>query len=606
MDRIAVTVRTSTASRKPTRPCHLCASPYPHLACSVCTATWCRSCLSADELDLEACLHSGEGCLVCRRVCPCTSCAGHIRNSEVVRCEWRDEVTSLRQLLEDARRKAEGLRQAASKKMSTGSPHLLQHVSIDRAAFNEEVLLRTVVCDRVPLVLRGCLDVPHSPHWSLRFLRKNYGSTPVGVRYMLIDDEDDGVFSILKDGVHTIRDFLARAPARDYRSDIEYEWNDESLDLMEHVVSYAKDFSFGEHVPEWRDDVPKLVPKELHSIPSSDILSCCQPDEVSQVGPMVLMAYIGPPGTRTPFHIDKLDSIAYNLHMEGETTKVWYMVHHDDTKKLDAIIRCGSSKLRNENVWLDPAILLSSDIRLWVIRQDVGDMVIVPPGNPHQVLNEGTQMSLAIAANIVVDAALPLSLRVMAQNRDKNINSVYRIKAMIYYCVLDTLEQLQRHAAAEQAGMFFDTIRNFAVSSYWITPKKGSAHASTLEEPHRLMGRLAVLEPMLARVVEEEVLFAGECMDGYRSDDSLPHLRLCNMCGADIFNRRVACTSCDTGDGFDLCLHCFRSDKAVKAHYGHKMQLMEYLPLGCLRDLTRLVRAVLQHGPKDSTHEDCS
>jgi hypothetical protein len=40
-----------------------------------------------------------------------------------------------------------------------------------------------------------------------------------------------------------------------------------------------------------------------------------------------------------------------------------------------------------DDFWLDPSVLPVSGLRYWTAEQTLGDLIIVPPLVPHQVLN---------------------------------------------------------------------------------------------------------------------------------------------------------------------------------------------------------------------------
>lgn len=56
------------------------------------------------------------------------------------------------------------------------------------------------------------------------------------------------------------------------------------------------------------------------------------------VQPVVWMAYMGCEGTRTPLHIDKVGSIAFNLHAFGPGIKKWWLIRHTESSKLEEAI----------------------------------------------------------------------------------------------------------------------------------------------------------------------------------------------------------------------------------------------------------------------------
>jgi len=230
---------------------------------------------------------------------------------------------------------------------------------------------------------------------------------------------------------------------------------------------YAKDFCFGERIQEWKDAFLPILPEFLAPGASDDIIGAIP----EAARPMVLMAYMGATGTRTPIHIDKLNSIAFNLHTFGDGSKRWWMVNHEDTPTLREFLSQNGRALHTDDCWVNPHDLRSLPIRLWEFDQNKGDMVIVPPGVPHEVFNWVCRcfffvhlqvhklnveirlqkgLSVALAANVINESSILLSWESEKANRDLRINSVYKFKAAVYNGILREIENAKMQEKVDQ------------------------------------------------------------------------------------------------------------------------------------------------------------
>ena len=109
---------------------------------------------------------------------------------------------------------------------------------------------------------------------------------------------------------------------------------------------------------------------------------------------------MGNTGSRTPLHVDKLATVAFNVHVCGEGVKKWWLVAHSEVETLEKIIEENGGNLYKDAYWMSPSELESTGMKMWYHTQEKGDMVIVPPSVPHTVINEGG-FSCAVAANVM-------------------------------------------------------------------------------------------------------------------------------------------------------------------------------------------------------------
>jgi hypothetical protein len=139
---------------------------------------------------------------------------------------------------------------------------------------------------------------------------------------------------------------------------------------------YAKDFCFSDSVSQWADGMTLANTNVLASMLTTGLvcntiiwhsteLDRILPDHIKVSGsedllrylpaetrPIVLMAYLGSTGTRTPLHQDKIHSIAYNVHVHGSGTKRWWMIDARDTDALRSLLQERGRTLHCDDYWL--------------------------------------------------------------------------------------------------------------------------------------------------------------------------------------------------------------------------------------------------------------
>ena len=159
--------------------------------------------------------------------------------------------------------------------------------------------------------------------------------------------------------------------------DPDYEWKNDAVETSsrhsslfhssevpyrngDHVVVYAKDFLFQNVLPEWDQYMRSKLPSYLVPEGDEDMIRYLPPKQ----RPITLMAYIGSTHTRTPMHVDRLNTVAYNIHVVGGGVKKWWMVHAKDKGKLERLIQeqtGGEGHLHGDNVWVDPAMYVERE-----------------------------------------------------------------------------------------------------------------------------------------------------------------------------------------------------------------------------------------------------
>ena len=68
------------------------------------------------------------------------------------------------------------------------------------------------------------------------------------------------------------------------------------------------------------------------------------------------MAYIGGTHSRTPLHVDKLNTVAFNIHVTGGGVKRWWMIDRGEKWNLEKLLRKGGGHLHTDDTWCDPGL----------------------------------------------------------------------------------------------------------------------------------------------------------------------------------------------------------------------------------------------------------
>jgi hypothetical protein len=430
---------------------------------------------------------------------------------------------------------------------------------VDR--FSTENFNEQVVKGRTPVCLRGANKLMDTSIFSAAWLFANYSKVQTDVRYQIVSEKDPTLYRILADDKKPLGWFLRKAADMHFnpKEDPEHRpsWDVQLGDTGRpdaRFCLYAKDFSFTEHIPEWKAAV--RFPTWIQPLgEESDLLSALPPSS----RPVTLMAYLGSHLSRTPFHMDKVGTIAINVMLDGsKAEKHWWLVHHEDTPKLARAAFLYGGNLYNDKTWISPAYLASLGIRVWHCVQRVGDLIVVPPMVPHQVMNKGPGVSIAVACNVFSAQVAELALDCDKINRLRYVDSVYRVKATIYCGVLAQ------------------------VQTTWLGGVPN-------------VRRLQQLLPAYERLVQEEDLRPYGLLDS--DTQAFDNARyLCDVCKTDIFNTCLIC-SCDKKG--ESCLQCYPAwCKRLHDGPGHQIKILRHLSFAQLSGVLARARDMCVSAPQ--------
>lgn len=199
---------------------------------------------------------------------------------------------------------------------------------------------------------------------------------------------------------------------------------------------YCKDWLYGAFDPRWPRAVYDQLPRRLQPRNAHDMLG-----GLDDAALLVSMAYLGAQGTRTPLHVDKSLSIAFNCIVWreaecAEASKRWWIFHPSDKAVVDAAVRHRDrdARLEDDLHWLD-ADALTHDAQLAhsVVRFDqvLGEVVVVPPGAPHCVVNRGG-LTFAVAANLLDVSVALEAVHLERENRALRVRNNFKVRCAVW------------------------------------------------------------------------------------------------------------------------------------------------------------------------------
>eukprot|EP01117_Protostelium_nocturnum_P010757 TRINITY_DN3877_c0_g1_i2.p1 TRINITY_DN3877_c0_g1~~TRINITY_DN3877_c0_g1_i2.p1 ORF type:complete len:1111 (-),score=318.81 TRINITY_DN3877_c0_g1_i2:11-3343(-) len=384
--------------------------------------------------------------------------------------------------------------------------------------FTTEMFEEHVVKNRTPLVIEGCGERFFTENrWTFNHLYNVAQDYKLSVRFMEMDEEDESQFSVVRDVNKTVKWMMEEGKKNDFTGDSDW---DQNISKGGKPMVYAKDFSFGE-VKQlgWKDELYDMLPDCLRPGNKDHDLIGYLPYELQ---PLVDMAYIGIGGTRTPLHTDKLASIAFNLNAFGEGYKRWWLINHNERKKLEEAVASQGGLLHKDSFWMAPKELEATGIDMWYVDQKKGDLVIVPPAVPHTVINEGSEFSVAVAANVMNIGAIKDSWKEEQENQLVKRSSYLRFKCIVHFTILGLMDDIKDQ-------------------NNDIDPK--------------LIGKLSALIPVYEEIIKKDKIALPPQSDAVMSQNADPMLEehlMCDVCHQDIFNRYYHCGECE----YDVCPEC--------------------------------------------------
>ncbi|KAF5315534.1 hypothetical protein D9611_004889 [Ephemerocybe angulata] len=323
----------------------------------------------------------------------------------------------------------------------------------------------------------------------------------------------------------------------------------------EQLRMYGKD---AECPPPWRRyfDTEGLLPPSLLSNGPNDYFRY-RPKDIpilwfGQALVETLMCYLGVGDTFTAAHKDLCGSSGHNLmcYTEQDGASFWFMTKGSDAPDVADYFRKLGHELDHETHVLSLEEMKKAPFDLFVGKQVLGDLVLVPPRSCHQVVNYGgitlktswSRMSL-YGLRTALYHELPLYQRVCRFE-------TYRIKSTIYYAIQKQSNDLNAILTRVDAkeGDPASIIEGLRV--------KADERTRALEVLYELFTHILSDEysPVWKSIVRLDLT------DDDHADVS--HGIYCDFCGSDIFQSFLECNKCFLPDSgghgtYTICPRCY-------------------------------------------------
>ncbi|KAJ1650318.1 hypothetical protein IWQ61_008849 [Dispira simplex] len=408
------------------------------------------------------------------------------------------------------------------------------------------------------------------------------------------------------------------------------------------VDSYAKDLTCP---GEWQTALATSLPEYFTYLGCNDLMSKLHPSVQAEN----MMVYIGGPGTGTPAHTDLCSSIGQNLmtYASGDACALWFVIPSEYRKD---VVEFWSTQVKEnfdmETTFAPIDIFRQAKFPIHVIQQRPGDFVILPSDCPHQVVNQGTGISIKVSWNRLtvptlihaVNNTLPLYRSILKPE-------VYHVKTVAWNTFSDMLAEATRFLEDHITPSTCPGLDNFTtpLSPGTISPRFIKNFGAILKlccdiviEEWVCFDDILIAQETIAQrnalqsardhhsspskryyPLLDSTLFSAPQREGFsdrfHTPQSLtPGEARCDFCSADIFNRWFHCKDCfepesgtenmapqpaDPDDGYDLCIHCYALGRTC-AH-GTGMVLYQNTPMDSivkkLQDGTQTYRALRAH-----------
>ncbi|KAI1288174.1 hypothetical protein EDD11_010053 [Mortierella claussenii] len=285
----------------------------------------------------------------------------------------------------------------------------------------------------------------------------------------------------------------------------------------------------------------------------------------SEIAAENVMAYMGSHGTWTPAHYDHCGAAGHNImtHARGDRAH---------KTKAEAFWRALNQTPEYENYFARVEELSKADFPITVVKQSLGDLVVIPSLCFHQVINLGPA-SIKVAWNRLTTHCLKTAIEiVLPLYKDICKPETYRIKTVI-------------------AG----ALKSMTAILQGSDPPHLSLSAQSFMRSYRDLVDLyksIVQDEWIDLSSLQKELWTNNNQSFYQENFSKPvrgafsMLVTCDFCRCDIWNRHLHCDACksEEGDGYDICLDCFSRGRGCD-HRSTNMQMTESMSFKSARQL---------------------
>ncbi|KAJ3146961.1 hypothetical protein HDU86_008322 [Geranomyces michiganensis] len=444
-----------------------------------------------------------------------------------------------------------------------------------RSASEVEIVaaVESALSSGIPIVIQNTLEVwfhrsgsepadaePDAALFSLDWLRAHVSQIPVQLRNVCNGGDVDSTMG-------GFLDYLAEQ--------IPGERN------AENNILYGKDITCP---AAWSERAMKCIPDYFKYKGNNDLISLLP----AGLQPENLMIYVGNEGTHTPGHTDLCGSVGHNLmvHTQHGARAIWFLAESAALSDVSRFWKAHGQSIYTDDYFASLEVLQTAPFDVYVIEQKLGDFVIVPPETAHQVYNKGGT-SIKLSWNrVTVDSLQRCVQRVLSEYRSHMRPETYRIKTLVHRTVKDMTER----------------------AIQWAPDSDQSSHAKFMKDFQSVIASFAT-------IVREEWIEGdpdGSSLPTPWPDVDKPHMRICDFCRADIWNRGFNCKICasekerhvviagtsgaaqnipeEGEDELDVCLQCYAQGRSCP--HETSMKFHEYVSMPALaKQLTVAVGA---------------
>lgn len=329
---------------------------------------------------------------------------------------------------------------------------------------------------------------------------------------------------------------------------------------------YAKDIVCPE---EYRTAMNDFIPGYLLPLGDNDLFSLLD----NRLQAKNLMCYVGQDDTGTALHRDLCGTMGHNVMTTGSPGAFaeWYVVVNEDRDKLlkveardkdgkktkfsSSVAANGGSFQDTDRSWLFQRQVNAynsqnpdSKLKVQVIVQRPGDLVIIPSRAYHQVRNVG------VSGKIAWNRITPQTLEYAFEDQIPLYQlicrpEVYKCKAIVRYSLQNWLDSIRNLNPSET-----EAINNIPAMKY--------GRETFIENARKLLG-LYLYKVLLPEMLDQDNQ-DGIAVDVEDDDCSVK----CDFCHGDVFYRYYHCAECDD---YDLCMNCYALGRSCRHVYGMTM-----------------------------------
>jgi hypothetical protein len=325
----------------------------------------------------------------------------------------------------------------------------------------------------------------------------------------------------------------------------------------------------------YKTAMTEFLPEYLHPHGSTDLFGSL-PDRFKAEN---LMCYLGQDDTGTPIHRDLCGTMGHNIMTMASPGGFaeWLIIEHQQRDELAAVLapnssgnknllqrkflqskthkadgqsRTKSSFMESDRAWLEHQEIIRCNLKVQVIVQRPGDLVIVPSRAYHQVRNQG--VSIKIAWNRITPQTLAYAFEdQLPLYHIIGRPEIYKCKAIVAFTIRNWNLQLSQLKSCLLSCT--DEQSLIEVAKQCPLLKYGSDVF--------LKDAKTMIDLYLYKVLLPEQLYDSRSEELITDGPGEICTVQCDFCHSDVFHRYYHCDKCDD---YDICLDCYAMGRSCK------------------------------------------